>query len=52
MHLASHGADPTIPNCHGKSAIDLAASRQLQERLTYEFRGHSLLNAVRAGNSN
>jgi len=47
--LLSHGADPSMQNCHSKSAIDLAASRQLQDRLTYEFRGHSMLSAVRSG---
>ena len=45
--LLAHGADPTVPNCHSKTAIDLAGSRQLQERLAYEYRGHSLLNACR-----
>ena len=34
-------------NCHGKSAIDVAASQELKDRLLYEFRGHSLLEACR-----
>lgn len=31
--LLSEGADPTQLNCHSKSAIDVAPSRELQERL-------------------
>ncbi|XP_062873525.1 tankyrase, TRF1-interacting ankyrin-related ADP-ribose polymerase b isoform X2 [Trichomycterus rosablanca] len=45
--LLSHGADPTVLNCHGKSAIDLAHTPELRERLAYEFKGHSLLQAAR-----
>ncbi|XP_063216299.1 poly [ADP-ribose] polymerase tankyrase-like [Bacillus rossius redtenbacheri] len=45
--LLSEGADPTLLNCHSKSAIDVAPSRDLQERLAYEFKGHCLLEAVR-----
>ncbi|XP_050690454.1 poly [ADP-ribose] polymerase tankyrase-2-like isoform X1 [Eriocheir sinensis] len=45
--LLAHGADPTLLNCHSKSAIDVAPSRELQERLTYEYKGHSLLEACR-----
>ncbi|XP_076060253.1 tankyrase isoform X2 [Oratosquilla oratoria] len=45
--LLAHGADPTLLNCHSKSAIDAAPSRELQERLTYEYKGHSLLEACR-----
>ncbi|XP_046888097.1 poly [ADP-ribose] polymerase tankyrase-2-like isoform X2 [Hypomesus transpacificus] len=45
--LLSHGADPTFLNCHNKSAIDLAPTPQLKERLAYEFRGHALLQAAR-----
>uniref|UniRef100_A0A3B3QHP8 Poly [ADP-ribose] polymerase n=1 Tax=Paramormyrops kingsleyae TaxID=1676925 RepID=A0A3B3QHP8_9TELE len=45
--LLSHGADPTIANCHGKSAVDMAPTPELKERLTYEFKGHSLLQAAR-----
>lgn len=32
--LLSHGADPTLVNCHGKSAIDMAPTPELRERLT------------------
>ena len=32
--LLSHGADPTLLNCHSKSAIDVASARELPERLT------------------
>uniref|UniRef100_A0A4W4E0Z7 Poly [ADP-ribose] polymerase n=1 Tax=Electrophorus electricus TaxID=8005 RepID=A0A4W4E0Z7_ELEEL len=45
--LLSHGADPTLLNCHGKSAIDVAPTPELRERLAYEFKGHSLLQATR-----
>ncbi|KAB7507404.1 Tankyrase-1 [Armadillidium nasatum] len=45
--LLAHGGDPTLLNCHSKSAVDVAPSRSLQERLTYEYKGHSLLDACR-----
>ncbi|XP_064833770.1 poly [ADP-ribose] polymerase tankyrase-1 isoform X5 [Oncorhynchus masou masou] len=45
--LLSHGADPSLVNCHGKSAVDMAPTPELKERLTYEFKGHSLLQAAR-----
>ncbi|GLG92491.1 Poly [ADP-ribose] polymerase tankyrase [Gryllus bimaculatus] len=45
--LLSEGADPTLLNCHSKSAIDVAPTRELQERLAYEFKGHCLLEAAR-----
>uniref|UniRef100_A0A803V5Q9 Poly [ADP-ribose] polymerase n=1 Tax=Ficedula albicollis TaxID=59894 RepID=A0A803V5Q9_FICAL len=45
--LLLHGADPTLVNCHGKSAVDMAPTPELRERLTYEFKGHSLLQAAR-----
>jgi len=38
-----------VLNCHSKSAIDLAGSRQLQERLAFEFRGHNLIQSCRMG---
>ena len=28
--LLSHGADPTLLNCHSKSAMDVAPTRELQ----------------------
>lgn len=31
--LLSHGADPTLLNCHNKSAIDLAPTKELHDRL-------------------
>lgn len=31
--LLSHGADPTLLNCHSKSALDVAPTRELQDRL-------------------
>ncbi|XP_076814893.1 poly [ADP-ribose] polymerase tankyrase-2-like [Clavelina lepadiformis] len=45
--LLAHGGDPTIVNCHSKTAVDVASNRQLQEKLSYEFKGHSLLEAAR-----
>lgn len=45
--LLSYGADPTFLNCHNKSAMDLAPTALLKERLAYEFRGHALLQAAR-----
>ncbi|TRZ04529.1 hypothetical protein DNTS_014380 [Danionella cerebrum] len=45
--LLSHGADPTLLNCHGKSAVDVAPTPELKDRLTYEFKGHTLLQAAR-----
>lgn len=45
--LLSYGADPSLPNCHNKTAIDLAPTPQLKERLAYEYKGHSLLQATR-----
>ncbi|XP_026286489.1 poly [ADP-ribose] polymerase tankyrase [Frankliniella occidentalis] len=45
--LLSHGADPTLLNCHSKSALDVAPTRELQDRLAYEFKGHCLMEAAR-----
>ncbi|XP_018580221.1 tankyrase [Anoplophora glabripennis] len=45
--LLSEGADPYQLNCHSKSAIDVAPTRDLQERLAYEYKGHLLLEAAR-----
>lgn len=35
--LLSHGADPTLLNCHSKSAVDMAPTPELKERLTCEL---------------
>lgn len=35
--LLSHGADPTLLNCHSKSAVDMAPTPELKERLTCKF---------------
>ncbi|MEE6485606.1 hypothetical protein FKM82_014347 [Ascaphus truei] len=45
--LLSYGAVPNLLNCHNKSAVDLAPTPQLKEQLSYEFKGHSLLQAAR-----
>ena len=47
--LLCHGADPAALNCHSKSAMDLAGSRELQERLAFEYRGHAVLHTCRTG---
>lgn len=49
--LLSHGADPFLTNCHGKNAVDIASSRDLQERIQYEYKGHCLLDAIVLGES-
>lgn len=45
--LLSEKADPTLLNCHNKSAIDCAPTRELQERIAYEYKGHCVLDACR-----
>ncbi|XP_033632864.1 poly [ADP-ribose] polymerase tankyrase-1-like [Asterias rubens] len=45
--LMSHGADPNLVNCHSKSAIDVAPTKDLKEMLQYEFRGNAMLEACR-----
>lgn len=35
--LVSEGADPHRLNCHSKSAIDVAPTKELQERLTCKY---------------
>lgn len=47
--LLSCGADPTLNNCHGKSAIDIASTKELQERIAYEYKGNCLLDAILQG---
>ncbi|CAF3884191.1 unnamed protein product, partial [Adineta steineri] len=47
--LLSHGADPTLPNCHSKTALDIAASRELRDRILYEYNGYSFLDAIHHG---
>ena len=37
--LLAHGADPYQPNIHGKTALDLAPTRELKQRIVYERRG-------------
>lgn len=34
--LLGHGADPTLLNCHSKSAVDMAPTPELKDRLTCE----------------
>ena len=60
----SHGADPTLANCHGKTALDIAASRELRDRILCrrlfrkskinknnldEYNGYSFFDAIHQG---
>lgn len=36
--LIAQGADPTLVNCHSKSAIDVSPSRDLQDRMLRKWR--------------
>ncbi|BFY98557.1 hypothetical protein BsWGS_01597 [Bradybaena similaris] len=45
--LLAHGADPTLVNCHNKSVMDVVPSRELQERIQCEYKGHALLEGAR-----
>eukprot|EP00111_Clytia_hemisphaerica_P001648 TCONS_00004672-protein len=47
--LLSYGADPSIVNCHSKTAFDVAATKELRDKLHYEYRGHSFLEVVKLG---
>ena len=38
--LLSQGADPTLLNCHSKSAIDVAPNRELQGWKLFVFCSH------------
>ena len=41
--LLAHGADPHLVNCHSKSIIDVAPTRELQERIQCKDTFFSLL---------
>lgn len=43
--LLSHGADPTLLNCHSKSALDVAPTRELQDRLACKMLSFGFLRA-------
>ncbi len=43
--LLSHGADPTLANCHGKTALDIAASRELRDKILRMFENDIRLNS-------
>ena len=45
--LLAHGADPNLNNCHGKSSVECASSKELSDRLQREFRGAQLLESCR-----
>jgi tankyrase len=49
--LLAHGADPTLKNCNTKTAIDLAPTPELQQLLLREYRGYSLLDACKQGDT-
>ena len=44
--LLAHGADPTLVNCHGKTVLDICPTRELQDRITREYRGHCFFESV------
>lgn len=47
--LLRWGADPYMKDVHGKTAIDVAGSDKLKERITYEYRGYTFLACIRNG---
>ncbi|XP_029212832.2 poly [ADP-ribose] polymerase tankyrase-1-like [Acropora muricata] len=49
--LLAHGADPTLLNCHSKAAVDAAPTRELHDKLSFEFKGHQLLEAAKSCDS-
>ncbi|XP_018648139.1 putative tankyrase [Schistosoma mansoni] len=46
--LLAYGANPTQPNCHGKSALDLVPNNDLRQRLLFEYRGYLFLEACQS----
>lgn len=50
--LLSKGADPTLLNCHSKSAIDSAPTRELQERIACKLILRTLPVEVRRSDEN
>lgn len=44
--LLCHGADPTLTNCHSKSALDLAASAELQAKIECKLIGKLVVMAI------
>ncbi|KAK2573093.1 Poly [ADP-ribose] polymerase tankyrase-1 [Acropora cervicornis] len=49
--LLAHGADPTLLNCHSKAAVDATPTRELHDKLSFEFKGHQLLEAAKSCDS-
>lgn len=47
--LLSHGADPYLVNCHGKTVLDICSTKELQERIVKEHKGHQLINSIISG---
>ncbi|XP_028966676.1 poly [ADP-ribose] polymerase tankyrase-1 [Galendromus occidentalis] len=47
--LLAHGADPTLLNCHSRSALSMAPTREIQQQLLLEYRGNCFLEACRSG---
>ncbi len=47
--LLAHGADPHQATIHGKTALDLAPSPDLRERILYEHRGESFISTQTRG---
>ena len=44
--LLSHGANPTLYNCHDNSALFLAPSQEMSNRIAFEYKAYSLLAAA------
>lgn len=50
--LIAHGADPTLVNCHSKSAVDVAPTREAQERMQCKFYDQILISVHVINNVN
>lgn len=44
--LLAHGANPKLVNCHGKSVLDICPTRELQEKIVREYRGHQFFDSL------
>ncbi|CAF0874013.1 unnamed protein product, partial [Didymodactylos carnosus] len=50
--LLSNNADPTLTNCHNKSALDVAATIELRDKILLEYNGYSMIDAAKNGDVN
>ncbi|KAI6653202.1 glutaminase kidney isoform, mitochondrial isoform 1 precursor [Oopsacas minuta] len=44
--LLAHGGNPTLFNCHNNSALFLAPSQEMSNRIAFEYKAYSLLAAA------